>query len=223
MNRLTEIANKYNTDKGTNPMCDTGWKGHGFTEFYYRFFKDIKHPVILEIGVWKGSSIKTFNEFYNGDCEIHCIDINQTFNCEDIGENIHFHLLDCGKADQLDSFVREMEAEGMKFDFILDDASHIIYQQMLTYSKFRKLLKPNGMYVMEDLHCNFGDCWDYNREEKSTTLDFFVNFKPYWKFDDSLNNELLREIKTVELFSNDDAFSDNIRLNRSITAIIRLK
>lgn len=63
MNRLTEIANRYNTDKGTNSNCDNNCKGHGFTEFYYNYFKDLKHPIILEIGVWKGASIKCITIF----------------------------------------------------------------------------------------------------------------------------------------------------------------
>ena len=37
MNRLTEIANKYNTDKGTCTSCDNGAPGHGFTKFYYDY------------------------------------------------------------------------------------------------------------------------------------------------------------------------------------------
>jgi hypothetical protein len=64
MNRLTEIANKHNTDKGTNTKCDNGGVGHGFTTFYYDYFKDLKRPIILEIGVWKGASIKMYNDFF---------------------------------------------------------------------------------------------------------------------------------------------------------------
>lgn len=225
MNRLTEIANKYNTDKGTNQCCDNKRKGHGFTEFYYEYFKDLKHPVILELGVWEGASIKMFNDFFNGDCEIHCVDIDPKRNIESIGDNVHFHLLDLGNEKQLSEFVKKMG--DISFDIILDDASHLIYHQMLAYSFLRKLLNKNGMYVMEDLHCNFGDCWSYNKDEKTTTLDFFVNFIPYHKFSDELNLALFNEIKTVELFSNDNNSLPhnlrNLRMNRSITAIIKLK
>jgi hypothetical protein len=223
MNRLTEIANKYNTDKGTNSNCDNSGRGHGFTEFYYNYFKDLKHPIILEIGVWKGASIKMYNDFFNGDCEIYCIDIDPNRDVSNLGDNVHFFVADQGNEEQLKKFVSEIG--DVKFDIILDDGSHQIYHQMLTYSVFRKLLKPNGIYIMEDLHTSFLESWGSSYgTERTTTLDFFVNFIPFEKFTDELNTELFREIKTVELFSNDDNLcTDNFRRNRSLTAIIKLK
>ena len=202
INRFTETANKYNTDKGTNNCCDNGCKGHGFTEFYYDYFKDLKHPIILEVGVFKGNSIRSINEFFNGDCEIYCADIDPRCDASNLGDNIHFFITDQGNKDKLNDFIKELG--DIRFDIIIDDGSHQVYHQMLTYSILRKMLKPDGMYIMEDLHTNFGEWWPYNRNEKTTTLDFFVNFIPYYRFSDELNLELLSEIKTVTLFSNDN-------------------
>ena len=225
MNRLTEIANKYNTDKGTNQNCDNGCGGHGFTEFYYNHFKDLKHPIILELGVYKGASIRMLNEFFNGECEIYCIDIDKNSDVSYLGNNVHFFLVDLGNKEKLCDFVSKIG--DVKFDIIIDDASHLVYHQMLAYSVFRKLLKPNGIYVMEDLHCSFGEHWGFNKSEKTTTLDFFAEFIPYHRFSEELNFELLSEIKTVELFNNDNHSYPNtpqyLRKNRSLTAIIRLK
>lgn len=223
MNRLTEIANKYNTDKGTNSTCDNSGRGHGFTEFYYNYFKELNHPIILEIGVWKGASIKMYNEFFNGNCEIYCIDIDPNRDVSNLGNNIHFFVVDQGDEEQLKKFVSKIS--DVKFDIILDDGSHQIYHQMLTYSIFRKLLKPNGMYIIEDLHTSFLESWGNSYgTESTTTLDFFVDFIPFEKFTNELNTELFNEIKTVELFSNDDNLcANNFRKNRSLTAIIKLK
>lgn len=227
MNKLTEIANKYNTDKGTNLNCDNGSKGHGFTEFYYNHFKDLKHPIILEIGAWKGASIKMYNEFFNGDCEIYCIDIDPSRDVSGLGDNVHFFVVDQGDINQLKNFVLEMG--DVKFDIILDDGSHQMMHQMLTYSVFRKLLKPDGMYIMEDLHTSFLESWgsNYGDEKATTTLDFFISFIPFEFFTDELNMELFNEIKSVELFNNDnDSYPrtpENVRKNRSLTAIIKLK
>ena len=220
MNRLTEIANKYNTDKGTNAKCDNGFGGHGFTDFYYDYFKDLKHPIILEIGVWKGASIKMYNDFFNGDCEIYCIDIDRNRDVGYLGENVHFYVVDQGNEGQLKKFAEELG--DIKFDVILDDGSHQIYHQMLTYSVFRKLLKPSGIYIMEDLHTSFTECWFCGNEE-TTTLDFFVNFTPFYRFSDELNSEMLNEIQTVNLFINDNGSSSNVRKSKSLTAIIKLK
>ena len=224
MNRLTEIANQYNTDKGTNAVCDNGFKGHGFTEFYYDHIKHLNKPTILEIGTWKGASTKMFNEFFNYECEIYCIDIDPTRDVSNLGDNVHFYVVDQGNEEQLRNFVKEMG--DIKFDIILDDGSHQIYHQMLTYSILRKLLKKDGMYIMEDLHTSFTESW-FRGGEQTTTLDFFVNFVPFYRFSDELNLELLSEIKTVELYSNDNnslpVSMGNLRKNRSLTGIIRLK
>ena len=221
MNRLTEIANKYNTDKGTNKLCDNGFCGHGFTEFYYDFFSKYRNPVILEIGVFKGNSIRMFNEFFGGKCEIYCLDVNPDYDVSHLGENIHFSVLDQG---DIKEFVKNLN--GIKFDIILDDASHIQYNQMLSYSVFRKLLKPNGIYVMEDIHTSFLESWGA-KKEPTTTLDFFVGFIPYHMFDEKLNFEMLNEIQTVQLFSNyngsEPVNPQTLRRNRSMTAIIKLK
>lgn len=224
-NKLTMIANACNTDKGDDVLCGGGFRGHGFTNFYYDYFRNIKHPVILEIGVFKGESIRMFNEFYNGDCEIHCIDIDPACDVSNIGDNVHFHLVDCGNKEQLELFVENME--DVKFDIILDDASHVVYHQMLTYSYFRKMLNTDGIYVMEDLHTSFVECFPMTISEETTTLDFFVKFTPYFRFSDELNAELLNEIKSVTLFNNYNGSHpdrlDCVRNNRSLTAIIKLR
>lgn len=225
MNKLTEIANKYNTDKGTNERCDNGCKGHGFTEFYYPYFKDLKHPIILEIGTFKGASIKMYNDFFDGDCEIYCIDIDPKCDVSYLGDNIHFYIVDQGNEKQLNDFVSKLGE--IKFDIILDDGSHYVSHQMLTYSVFRKLLKSDGMYIIEDLHTSFKELWTYNTSQKTTTLDFFVNFVPFYGFSDELNLELFNEIETVNLFNNNNHSASNtlqnVRKNRSLTAIIKLK
>jgi hypothetical protein len=65
MNRLTEIGKKYNTDKATY---------HNFTSFYNEYFSKFKEPTILEIGVDKGASIETYDEYFNKKCRIVAVD-----------------------------------------------------------------------------------------------------------------------------------------------------
>lgn len=166
-----------------------------------------------------------YNDFFNGDCEIYCIDIDPNRDVSNLGDNVHFFIVDQGDINQLNDFKKKLG--DIKFDIILDDGSHQINHQMLTYSVFRSLLKPDGIYVMEDLHTNFTELWSYNNNYQITALDFFVNFIPFPNFSNELNLELFNEIKTVELFSNDNDSCphtlENVRRNRSLTAIIKLK
>jgi hypothetical protein len=50
MERLTKLANKWGTDKGTE-FEDS----HGYTEFYQKFFEKYDNPKIIEIGTWQGA------------------------------------------------------------------------------------------------------------------------------------------------------------------------
>ena len=72
MKHLTLIANKNCTDKGTSYR-----EAHGFTEIYEDYIKKFigKHPRILEIGIENGGSLKMWNDYFLGDCEIYAIDI----------------------------------------------------------------------------------------------------------------------------------------------------
>ena len=241
MNRLTELANKYGTDKGTEGRIDLpDLDGHYFTEFYDEYYSQLigTHPVLLEIGVWLGSSIKMVNEYFSGDCEIYCIDIDENFyeNIKDLGDNIHFYKLDQGNEEELNNFKNEMENNDIKFDIILDDGSHRINHQMLTYFVFRKLLKSTGIYIIEDLHTNLKNN-DYgvsveNNRYYTTALDFFINIKPYEGFSQETNMQLFDEIDYVKLFlknhmnnAKDLGYSNDIRTQhnyKSLSAIIKL-
>ncbi len=231
MNRLTELANKYNTDKGTNKVADNGDSSHGYTEFYDEYYKPLigTHPVILEIGVWKGASIKMTYEYFNGDCDIYCLDINANAATyiKELGDNVHFHLVDQSDEAQLVNFASQMKEQEVKFDIILDDGSHRVWDQMISYYCLRKLLKPNGLYILEDLHTSWTDGWHVNPQLNSTALEFFGNFKPYDKFDINRNLELFNEIKWVNVILNNanNVHCNNIanlHHNRSVTAIIKL-
>jgi len=55
MHRLTELANKYETDKGS--------LNHNYTEVYPKYLPE-NPKKMMEIGIWKGSSLRMWNEYY---------------------------------------------------------------------------------------------------------------------------------------------------------------
>ena len=67
MKTLTEIAKKYNTDKGSY---------HTFTDFYAEHFDNIRNDVLslLEIGILRGASLKMWHDYFI-NAEIYGIDI----------------------------------------------------------------------------------------------------------------------------------------------------
>ena len=70
---LTNLADKYDTDKGSSQ--------HLYTEVYEYFFYPIKYKAhkICEIGILDGSSLKMFRDYFP-KAVIYGIDINNASN-----------------------------------------------------------------------------------------------------------------------------------------------
>jgi hypothetical protein len=58
---------------------------------------------------------------------------------------------------ELENFVKQCQENDYQFDFILDDGSHHMYDQQITLGYLFPLLKPKGVYFLEDLHTSLAD------------------------------------------------------------------
>lgn len=154
MNRLTDLGIKYGTDKATH---------HGFTDFYYPWFEKLTNPSILEIGLWKGASTRMLNEFF-GNATILALDIVNQPDFD--SDNITTKICDQSNVDDLNRCT-----DGRSFDIIIDDGSHIISHQLITFGTLFSRLSVGGLYIIEDLHTSFIP--QYNTtNEFLTTYDF---------------------------------------------------
>lgn len=211
MERLTRLANKYKTDKGTEFE-----DAHGYTEFYQQFFEKYENPKIIEVGVWHGGSIRMLNDFFDGECEIWALDYDTSLKqyVEDM-PNVHFVCVDASDKNSIKEFKESMD--GTEFDIIIDDASHIWRHQMNLIYGLHGLLKENGIYVIEDIHFSrlFSD-------PENSPL-FFINFlMPNVMLTEEENKELIDKIKDVQIFSRKNhAFEmDENWGGRSMTSVI---
>lgn len=144
MRTLDEIALSYNTDKSS--------MYHNYTKLYDLYFKQIQNEklCILEIGIDKGYSLKTWKEYFPNS-EIVGIDIINLKNLEE--ERIHIFQGDQGD----DKFLKEVNDTYGPFDIIIDDGSHHNDDMKGSFEFLFPLLKAGGLYVVEDLHaCYWG-------------------------------------------------------------------
>lgn len=143
MNRLTSIANKYLTDKGT-----LHFEAHGYTEIYEDYISSKDEIVLLEIGIQTGASLKMWKE-YNPNMKIYAIDINpecMNFICKDDYSKIF--IGDATDADFLKSIIHDIG----KIDIIIDDGSHVREDILKSFDFLYDHLSDNGIYFIEDLH-----------------------------------------------------------------------
>jgi cephalosporin hydroxylase len=154
MSKLTELGNKYGTDKSTY---------HKFTDWYEEKLKIINPKKILEIGVKNGSSLKMWRDFYQNSIVIG-IDINEPIVIEN---SI------CLKGDGSNENVINDFFYGMKFDLIIDDGSHKTSHQLKSFNLlFDNYLNNGGIYIIEDLHTSFLS--EY-RDTPISTYDWLIN------------------------------------------------
>lgn len=165
---LTNLADKYGTDKGS--------EAHYFTEVYEYFFLPIKYEArkICEIGVAEGASLKMFRDYFpNG--VIYGIDINDAswFN----SNTIKTFVADQANRKKLKDFI---DTYGDNFDIILDDGGHTMEQQQISFAYLFKYLKPGGYYIIEDVQTSlpslYGAEYGVEENEKNTTLVMISNF-----------------------------------------------
>lgn len=167
METLTQIANRYGTDKGTcGPSLAYG--AHNYTDLYEAYLSDRREdPVnILEIGIgvkgtkWNsyivhgrnahgGASLKMWSDYFrNGN--VYGIDINSSDHLA--SERIHTFVADQGNREDMRRFIGQHQ--DLYFDLIIDDGSHRPEHQQMSLGILFPRLRSGGLYFIEDLENN---------------------------------------------------------------------
>jgi hypothetical protein len=157
MNTITDLANKYASDKGTI-IPDDG-KNHGprlnFTLVYDEFISKYKNePIkILEIGIGSGPSLYIWYEFFP-NAKIYAIDVDDHSNKNN--ERVTTYVCDQSDRNGLEKLMNVIG----EVDLIIDDGSHVIKHQQISLGFLFKYLKNGGQYWIEDLHTSDKSVWD---------------------------------------------------------------
>ncbi len=123
---------------------------HGYHRFYPIFLEKLRDQSIcmLEIGTEENRSIKLWEEYFP-NARIFGIDIESEF------ENERTKVF---KGDQSDTeFLEQIVSKiNEKTDLIIDDGSHHPDHQVITFCHlFQNLLKPGGIYIIEDIETSY--------------------------------------------------------------------
>jgi hypothetical protein len=124
---------------------------HGYHRFYPTFlykFKDVSNIKILELGYESGHSIQLWKNYFKNPI-IHSIDIIE--DPKDPKLDAYFNV-DQSNNEMLDSFCK---CNTTKYQFIIDDASHIPDYQWNTFIRFVDMLSEGGVYIIEDIETSF--------------------------------------------------------------------
>ena len=184
---LEKIAFKHGTDKlihGYIPIYENVM--NKFKEYNFNF---------LEIGVFFGSSINVWTE-YLSNAIIYGADTfegnqgngnkfenanyywDEVMNSSDIKyQNIELIKLDQSSVTQIEKFKNKMIKADVKFKIILDDGSHLMKDQQISFFYLFDLLEDNGIYIIEDLHSSNQFEYDLLPDKSNSTKLLFENIK----------------------------------------------
>lgn len=158
---LCELAYKYGTDKC--PQIK-----HAYTPFYYELLNERRASIkkVLEIGVGhfrgmqkvavthdpglsrfyhRGASLYMWRDFFP-NALVYGADIRPETIFEDT--RIKTYLCDERKKEDLEELI---EQTGADIDFVVDDASHRMDEQVFMCQTLMPLLKKDVVYVIEDV------------------------------------------------------------------------
>lgn len=131
---LCELASYYGSDKVSR---------HAYTPFYYELLKDRRESVkkVLEIGILEGASLRMWRDFFP-----NAIIYGADYDVDTLVEEDRIHSI---FADQTDpGTIFEL---GEDFDLIVDDGSHQMITQVMTFHILKRYLARGGIYVIEDV------------------------------------------------------------------------
>jgi len=141
---LDEIGLRHGTDKASS--------NHNYLEFYEIFLAPLRdHALtILEVGVLNGASLRMWEEYFP-QAKIVGADILPDLKRFERGR-ITIEQVDQSNIEQLTS----VAIKHGPFDVIIEDGSHMWEHQITSLRTLFPFVKNDGLYIVEDLHTNYG-------------------------------------------------------------------
>ena len=123
-------------------------KSHGYSKFYEKYFFELKNNNIniLEIGSFYGNASAALF-FYFRDANIYGGDINPDM-FKYSSKRIKNFFIDSSERSSIDKNILSKE---ISFDIIIEDASHMLKDQIISLFMLFKILNPGGYFIVEEL------------------------------------------------------------------------
>lgn len=136
---------------------------------HFNKYRD-KDPVILEIGVYQGGSLKMWKEYFGNGARIYGIDINP--QCKQF-ETDTIKVFIGSQEDK--NFLTSVISQIPRPDIIIDDGGHTMNQQIITFKTLFEHIKNEGIYLCEDLHTSYWENYGGGLRNKNSFIEYSKN------------------------------------------------
>lgn len=143
MKTLQEIYSSHTSPEGHG---DKG-TAHSYIDVYAELLESYRdNSNILEIGMYYGQSLEMWEKYFTNS-NIYGIDIHDRIPSH-VKKNCDFTPI---IGDATNSDILNKLPNDMTFDVIIDDGSHRLNDQVMTFEIFKSRMKPGGIYIIEDI------------------------------------------------------------------------
>lgn len=125
---------------------------------------------LLEIGIQNGGSLEIWSKFFPNHNSIVGCDINP--KCEKLVYDSTKIKVIVGDAnhEQTKEKIIDLSAE---YDLVIDDGSHRSSDIVKSFVNYFPLLKDDGIYIIEDLHCSYWSTFEGGLFFPGSAVTFF--------------------------------------------------
>jgi hypothetical protein len=139
----------------------------------------------LEIGIYKGGSLRMWRDFFAPTSSLTFLDIDPA--CK----NLQIPGTDIRIGDQTDTaFLRATAAEKGPFDIVVDDGGHKMDQQITSFVTLWDQVKDGGLYIVEDTHTSYWPGFGGGHKSKGSFIELakdMIDKMHSWYTDDDAN------------------------------------
>lgn len=177
-------------------------KWNHYFDIYDRYFKKYrgKEVVIVEIGVFQGGSLQMWQNYFGDKAKIYGLDINP--QCKEF-EGGNIKILIGSQSDK--NFLQEVKKQIPKIDVLIDDGSHRMHDQIVTFEELFDHVKDDGIYLCEDVHTSYWLKYGGGYKRRGTFIEYSKNFIDYLHPDHSEQssfkvNKYTRSINAIHFY-----------------------
>jgi demethylmacrocin O-methyltransferase len=217
-------------------FCSDKWGCHWYTPHYDRHFRHLKYKSlnILEIGVGGyqhseigGGSLKMWKAYFRKSAIVGI----------DLYDKTHFseHRIDVRQCDQADADrLVQLSSEYGGFDIVIDDGSHLSDHVIKSFETLFPLLRPNGIYVVEDLQTAYWTTWGGGMENPNNSMAYFkglvdglnymeypiAGYKPTYFDENIVGISFVHNLVFIQKGKNDEKTNDPELIQREQAALV---
>ena len=112
-----------------------------------------------------------WKHYFGDKAKIYGIDINP--NCKQVEEE-NIKIFIGSQSDR--SFLKTVLKEIPPIDILIDDGGHTMLQQIVSFEELFDHVKPDGVYLCEDLHTSYWKEYGGGLKRQGTFIEYSKNF-----------------------------------------------